>query len=160
MLPELKIETDDKCKASPLPAACEFTHKTVNKEKEGYLELSIISVFEPCEKEPDESNRTSCFIQVIKNGPYNPPFRPQNCERLKDYPEARDTCYETIADKLEDPKLCDFLKGAETFQCVYLRAKSAGNPEICKSLKMNRFHHSPQDRLDQIDACLNTVKRK
>lgn len=158
--PELNLEVDDKCKAYPLPAECEFTYKVASHEKESYIELAIVSVFDSCEQETDVSNKTSCFIRVIKNGPSSPPYRPANCERLAKYPEARDTCYETVADKLQDPKICDFIKGQEMFQCVYLRAKSKGDPEVCKTLQRNRYHHTESAYRDEVAACLNTVKRK
>lgn len=106
------------------------------------------------------SNRNSCFLQVIRNGPDKPPLAPKNCERIKEPLEERDACFEAIADKLGDPKVCDFIKGTEGFQCVLLRARAARDPEICRTLKRNRFHHTDSDYTDQVNACLGSVQRK
>ena len=157
--PKLKISIPEKCSASPVPKACEFTHAEVSSDKDSWLEVKMISVFDPCYAQENLDNKYSCFINVIKNGPYKPPFAPENCSRI-DEPERRDACYEAIADELGDPKICDFIKGSEGFQCVYLRAKAAGDPELCRTLKRNRFHHTDSDYTDQVASCLNTVKRK
>ena len=159
VLPKLKISIPDKCSASPVPKACEFTHAEVASDKDSWLEVKMISVFEPCYAQENPDNKYSCFINVIKNGPYKPPYAPENCSRI-DEPERRDACFEAIADELGDPKICDLIKGNEGFQCVYLRAKTAGDPEICRTLKRNRWHHTDRDYSDQVASCLSTVKPK
>lgn len=159
VLPKLKISIPEKCSASPVPKACEFTHAEVSSDKDSWLEVKMISVFAPCYAQDNPDNKNSCFTDVIKNGPYKPPFSPENCTRIED-PERRDMCFEAIADELGDPKTCDRIKGSEGFQCVYLRAQAAGDPELCRTLKRNRFHHTDSSYTDQVASCLNTVKRR
>lgn len=158
-LPIIKMKEGDKCQKYPLGEVCEMTYKVEKTDEKTYVMIRLHNIFEACEKDTNLDNRNSCISQVTKNNYDKPAFRPQNCERIKDSQERKDACYEAIADKSEDPKICDFIKGNEGFQCVYLRAKTKGDPEICKTLKKNRFHHTEQDLKDQIQSCLNTVKK-
>ncbi len=158
--PIIKIKEGEKCQKFPLPELCEMTFKVEKSDDKTYVLISLFNIFEACDRDKNLDNYNSCIAQVAKNTFDKPAYRPLNCERIKDAPERKDACYEAIADKSEDPKICDLIKGQEGFQCVYLRAKVKGDPEICKTLKKNRFHHSDQDLKDQIQACLNTVKKK
>ena len=158
--PIIKVEDGPKCQKFPLGEECETTFEVQKTDNKSYVEIKLISVFEGCEKNSNSDSRNSCLIMAVKNGPEKPAFRPENCERIKDAQEIKDRCYETIADKAQDSKICDLIKGQESFQCVILRAKEKGDPEICKTLKMNRFHHKKQDLLDQIQSCINTTPKK
>ena len=156
--PIIKIQEGPKCQKFPLGEECETTFKVMKTDEKSYVEIRLHNIFEACEKDTNKDNRNSCFARVAKNSYDKPAYRPQNCERIKESQESKDFCYEAIADKTEDPKICDLIKGQEGFQCVYLRAKTSGDPEICRTLKKNRSHHTEQDLKDQIQSCLNTVK--
>lgn len=158
--PIIKIQEGPKCQKFPLGEECETTFAVQNTDNKSYVEIKLISIFEGCEKDSNLDNRNSCLIMAVKNRPEKPAFRPENCERIKDAPATKDACYEAIADKAQDPKICDLIKGQESFQCVILRARAKGDPEICKTLKMNRYHHSKQDLQDQIQSCINTTPKK
>lgn len=158
--PIIKIKESEKCQKFPLGEECETTYKVEKTDEKTFVEIRLHNIFEACEKDSNKDNRNSCIAQVTKNNYDKPAYRAQNCERIKDDPERKDGCYEAIADKVGDPKICDHIKGNEGFQCVYLRAQAKGDPEICRTLKKNRFHHKDQDLIDQIQSCLNTVKKK
>jgi hypothetical protein len=158
--PIIKIKESIKCQNFPLSEVCETTFKIEKTDEKTFVLIKLMNIFETCEKDKNLDNFNSCIAQVTKNNYDKPAYRPQNCERIINSPEHKDACYEAIADKVGDPKICDLIKGQEGFQCVYLRAQTKGDPEICKTLKKNRFHHTEQDLNNQIEACLNTVKKK
>lgn len=158
--PVLRVKESDKCQNFPLGEACEITYKVINSDDKTYVNVKFHNIFDNCDKDGNLDNYNTCIAQVTKNNYDRPSFRPENCERIKNSQERKDACYEAIADKSGDPKICDLIKNQEGFQCVYLRAKTKGDPEICKTLKKNRFHHSDQDLKNQIQSCLNTVKKK
>lgn len=159
-MPIIKIKESEKCQKFPLGEECETTYKVEKTDEKTFVAIRLHNIFEDCEKDTNKENRNSCIVQVTKNNYDKPAFRPQNCERIKDDQERKDGCYEAIADKVADPTICDHIKGNEGFQCVYLRAQTKGDPEICKTLKKNRFHHDDQALKDQIQSCLNTVRKK
>jgi hypothetical protein len=159
-MPIIKIQEAANCQKFPLGEECETTFKVIKTDEKSFVEIKLHNIFEACEKDTNMDNKNSCFAQVTKNNYDQPAYRPQNCERIQNDPSRKDACYEAIADKAEDPTICDQIKAQEGFQCVYLRAKTKGDPEICKTLKKNRFHHREQDLLDQIQSCLNSVKKK
>lgn len=157
VLPLLSVTKDDKCKVSPQPAECEVAHEALSAETTAYLDVRLLNVFDFCARESNFSNRTSCYIRMVRNAPYGPPYHPRNCEKITDSDELRDSCYEAAADALGDPAPCDLMKGPPGFQCVLLRARAARDPEICRTLKRNRFHYTEQDRLDQVASCIGAV---
>ncbi|HAZ11956.1 MAG: hypothetical protein A2X86_07105 [Bdellovibrionales bacterium GWA2_49_15] len=158
LIPHLKVEKDKKCASYPQPASCEVIHQIVSVD-EKTVAIKFINIFELCEGNADLSNRYSCISMAVKNGPDAPPYLPKNCDRIKDE-EVKAACYEAVADKTGDAKLCDLIKGRETYQCIYLRAKTKGDPEICKTLKRNRFHHSDDDHKGEIASCIQWSQRK
>jgi hypothetical protein len=159
-MPIIKVVDGPKCQKYPLGEECETTFEVTKTDNKTYVELKLISVFAGCEKHSNLDNRNSCLIGAVKNHYDKPAFRAENCERIKDAPERKDACYEAVADKAQDVKICDLMKGQQGFQCVLLRAKVNRDPEICRTLKKNRFHHTEQDLKDQIQACLNTTPKR
>ena len=154
--PIIKIDLSKGCQKYPLPEICEETFKIKSSDDKSYVTVQRIGVFDQCEEDTNTDNRYSCIIRIARNTHDRPAFRPQNCERIKTSLEHRDACYEAIAGKEQDVKLCDLVKGQETFECIYLRAMTKKDPKVCKTLKMNKYHHSKQALLDQIDACENS----
>ena len=154
--PIIKIDLSKDCQTYPLPEACEETYQIKDTDNKSYVTIQVIRIFDQCEEDTNTDNRYSCIIRIARNAHDRPAFRHQNCERIKTSLERRDACYEAIAGKEQDVKLCDLVKGQETFECIYLRATIKKDPEVCKTLKMNRFHHTKQAHLDQIDACMNS----
>ena len=160
VLPKLKVSLPKKCSARIVPKECEFVHQEISSDKESFLELKMVGIFEPCEAHDDLISRSSCIQQVVKGGIDKPPLDPANCDRIKDQPERSAYCVEAVADKLQDAKLCSLIKGRETFQCIWLLANAAGDPDICRTLKKNRSHQNEGDYANEVRSCLDTVKRK
>lgn|GEM_PF-5176981 len=158
--PIIKVKEGEHCQKYPLGEVCETTYEVKETDNITYVKIRLHNIFESCAKDTNIDNRNSCYIRTAKNHYDKPAFRPESCERIKDSQEHKDNCYEAIADKVQDPKICDKIKGQEGFQCIWLRANSKGDPEICRTLKRNRFHHTDQQYQDQIQSCLNTVKKK
>jgi hypothetical protein len=154
--PIIKVELATICQKYPLPKVCEETYKIKSTDNKNYVTIQVVNVFEQCEEDTNLDNRYSCIIRKARNAFDRPAFRHQNCERIRESQELRDACYEAIAGKERDVKICDLVKGQETFECIYLRAITKKDPEVCKTLKMNKYHHSKQSHLDQIDACANS----
>lgn len=150
ILPIFDISTAKLCESEgPLPRECEITHQIIETDNATFVKIKFIDIFEACEADKNKDNRNSCILLAIKNGPDKPPFHPKNCERIADSPDARDRCYEAIADELQDPAICGLIKGPQGFQCTLLRAKAGKDPALCKTL----VHK------DEIASCLDAVSR-
>lgn len=156
-LPIIETSIDKKCEVGPVPSDCEVTYKIVETDNKTYLKIKFIDLFEPCNANTNISNKNSCLLLAIKNGPYKPPYHPKNCERITTPLESRDRCYEAIADELQDPAICNMIKGIQGFQCVLLRAKAAKDPNICKTLQRSALQRNERDHKNQVDACINSI---
>lgn len=156
--PIFKVTQDKSCLGTIIPKNCEVIQHVVEKINDQSVKVKFISPFTLCEKEMNLDNKNSCFIQIIKNGHDKPPYSPENCERITDNQASKDRCYETIADKLQDEKICGSMKGNIGFQCLLLIAKKKKDPEFCKTLKKGPFHHTESALQDEINACMGYVR--
>lgn len=152
-----KIWKDKSCEKSPKPKQCELDFQITGTDSKTYVELKIVNPLDRCMEETDKSNRNSCILNTTKGRYDEPALNPDNCHRIDEL-EVRDSCFEAVADKLQDPKICDKMKGPQGFQCIYLRAKAAKDPSICHQLQIGPRVRSEADRKSAIASCLNGVK--
>lgn len=152
-----KIWKDKICEHSPKPKLCELDFQIIGTDSKTYIELKIINPLDRCMEEENKSNRNSCILNTTKGRYDGPALNPDNCQRINEL-EVRDSCFEAVADKLQDPKICAKMKGPQGFQCIYLRAKAAKDPSICHQLQLSPRVRNESDRKSAISSCLNTVK--
>jgi hypothetical protein len=158
-IPIFKVTADKGCEVAPQPSKCEIIHHVVSMNKTESLKLIFTNVFEICEKDTNKDNKASCIINMTKNNYDKPARDPSNCNRILDYDERIDECYEAVADKLGDHKICDKMKRPIGFQCMLLKAANKRDPELCRTLKRGAYDHSEADWKSKIEACVNATKR-
>lgn len=152
-----RVWKDKTCEQSPRPKYCELDFQIIQTDKRTYIELKIINPFDRCMKDENQSNRNSCILNTTKGSYDEPALNPDNCNRINEL-EVRDGCYEALADKLQDPRICEKMKGPQGFQCIYLRAKAAKDRSICHQLQVGPRVRSEEERKSAIDSCLNSIK--
>jgi hypothetical protein len=155
-----RIWKDKTCEQSPRPKHCELDFQILATDQKTYIEIKIINPLDRCMQQENLSNRHSCLLNTIKGHYDQPALDPENCQRIVDNQIMRDSCYEAVADKLGDAKICEKMQGPQGFQCIYLRAKTSKDPNICNQLQIGPWIRTESERLSAISSCLNSVKLK
>lgn len=152
-----RVWKDKTCEQSPRPKHCELDFQIIQTDNKSFVELKMINPYERCSAEQDKSNRSSCILNTTKGRFDEPALDPDNCLRIDEI-EVRDSCFEALADKLQDPRICEKMKGPQGFQCIYLRAKAAKDRSICTQLQLGPRVRSEEERKGAISSCLNGIK--
>lgn len=154
------VRTNPDCKKSPLPKSCEWNYKVIKTDNKTYVDIEILNIYDHCMREENGSNRNTCILRTTVGNHFNPMHSPENCERADD-PGIRNSCYEMMAENLNDSTLCKNVQGPHGRRCIQLLAIAAGDPGICEQLKKASLMESElNERQIFLDRCLAEVKKR